>query len=122
MPSPQISRTLLALIACSVLGACDQSPAPTGALPASPIATRPVEAGCGQCLFGLPGGGCTLAVRFDGTAYYVEGSSIDDHGDAHASDGLCNVIRTADASGRLEQGVFLSERIVLRPAGEVASP
>ena len=32
----------------------------------------------------MPGNGCDLAVRIDGQVYYVDGSSIDDHGDAHA--------------------------------------
>ncbi len=40
-----------------------------------------VEASCGQCKFGLPGMGCSLAVRIDGQAYYVNGTNIDSHGD-----------------------------------------
>jgi hypothetical protein len=45
-----------------------------------------------------------LAVRIDGQAYLVEGSDIDDHGDAHGPDGLCNVMRYADVTGKLING------------------
>ena len=41
-----------------------------------------VEVSCGQCQFAMEGSGCDLAIRHDGQCYYVEGSSIDDHGDA----------------------------------------
>lgn len=58
-----------------------------------------VEAACGQCLLGLPGQGCDLAVRIDGRAMFVDGAHIDDHGDAHAADGLCNAIRQASVTG-----------------------
>jgi hypothetical protein len=47
-----------------------------------------VEASCGQCQFGMEGHGCELAVRIDGKSYFVDGSSIDSHGDAHAKDGF----------------------------------
>ena len=32
--------------------------------------------------------GCDLAIRIDGKSYFVEGTKIDDHGDAHANDGF----------------------------------
>jgi len=60
-----------------------------------------VEAACGQCKFGLEGTGCDLAVRFDGAAWYVDGSGIDDHGDAHGEDGMCNVVREAIVIGQV---------------------
>lgn len=69
---------------------------------------REVEAGCGQCLMGLPGEGCDLAVRIDGTAYFVDGAHIDDHGDAHAADGLCNSIRRAHVAGKVVDGRFVA--------------
>lgn len=64
--------------------------------------SRVVEAACGQCQLGLEGEGCTLAVRIDGQAYFVEGTGIDDHGDAHAADGFCNSIRRARVIGEVE--------------------
>jgi hypothetical protein len=39
--------------------------------------------------------GCDLAVRMNEKSYFVEGTKIDDHGDAHADDGFCSTVRTA---------------------------
>ena len=58
-----------------------------------------VEASCGQCKFGLPGNSCDLAVRINGKSYFVDGTAIDDHGDAHAKDGFCNAVRKANVQG-----------------------
>jgi hypothetical protein len=60
-----------------------------------------VETACGQCQFGLKAKGCTLAVRMDGKAYFVDGTDIDSHGDAHAKDGFCNAIRKAQVQGEI---------------------
>jgi hypothetical protein len=65
-----------------------------------------VEAACGQCKFGLKGKGCSLAVRINGQAYFVDGTAIDDHGDAHAKDGFCNAIRQASVQGSVVKGRF----------------
>ncbi|MBL7727919.1 MAG: hypothetical protein JNM68_09540 [Dinghuibacter sp.] len=65
-----------------------------------------VEASCGQCQFGLTGKGCDLAVRINGKAYYVDGTKIDDHGDAHAQDGFCEAVRTAKVQGEVVNGRF----------------
>ncbi len=72
------------------------------------------EISCGQCKFDLEGGGCDLAVRFDDTAYYVEGFGIDDFGDAHdKKTGFCNVIRKANINGIIEKGRFKASSIKL---------
>ena len=68
-----------------------------------------VEVSCGQCNFGLPGKGCELAVRIEGEAYFVDGAKIDDHGDAHASDGLCTTIRKAHVKGTIVDNRFKSK-------------
>jgi len=65
-----------------------------------------VEASCGQCKFGLPGNDCDLAVRIDGTAYFVDGTHIDQHGDAHAKDGFCNAIKKATVQGEVVNNRF----------------
>jgi hypothetical protein len=75
-----------------------------------------VETACGQCKFGLPGKGCSLAVRIDGKAYFVDGTEIDSHGDAHAKDGFCNAIRKAEVQGAVENNRFRVEYFKLLPA------
>ncbi len=74
-----------------------------------------VEVACGECMFDLPGDGCDLAVRIDGKAHFVEGTSIDDHGDAHAGDGFCNAIRKAEVKGELIDDVFHVTELKLLP-------
>lgn len=73
------------------------------------------EAACGKCKFGLPGKTCELAVRMDGKAWYVDGAGIDDFGDAHANDGLCNAIRKADVQGELVKDKFRVSYFKLQP-------
>ena len=65
-----------------------------------------VEASCGECQLGLPGKGCDLAVRIDGKAYFVDGTSVDQHGDAHAEDGFCEAIREAEVQGEIVNDRF----------------
>lgn len=65
-----------------------------------------VEASCGQCQFHLPGKGCNLAVRIDGKAYFVDGTTIDEHGDAHAPDGFCEAIKKAEVQGEIINNRF----------------
>ena len=74
-----------------------------------PDATRElmeVEVSCGQCNFDLPGTGCDLAVRIAGKAYFVDGTHIDKHGDAHAKDGFCNAVRKAKVQGQVKDDRF----------------
>jgi hypothetical protein len=74
-----------------------------------------VEASCGQCQFGMEGHGCELAVRIDGKSYFVDGSSIDSHGDAHASDGFCTAIRKAEVVGKVIDNKFKVTSFKLLP-------
>lgn len=66
-----------------------------------------VEASCGQCQFSMEGKGCDLAIRMNDNTYYVEGTNIDDHGDAHASDGFCEAIKKAKVSGLIRERKFI---------------
>jgi hypothetical protein len=68
--------------------------------------TSTVEAACGMCQFGMEDTECRLAVRIDGKAYFVEGTTIDEHGDAHAKDGFCNAIRKAAVQGEVKNGKY----------------
>ncbi len=74
-----------------------------------------VEASCGQCQFGMEGHGCELAVRIDGKSYFVDGSSIDSHGDAHANDGFCAAIRKAEVTGKVVDNRFKATSFKLLP-------
>ena len=74
-----------------------------------------VEAACGQCQFGMKGHGCELAVRIDGKSYFVDGTSIDSHGDAHADDGFCAKIRKATVEGEVINNRFKVSSFKLLP-------
>jgi hypothetical protein len=65
-----------------------------------------VDASCGQCQFHMAGKGCDLAIRIKGKTYFVDGTSIDDHGDAHAKDGFCESVRKAKVQGEIVDNRF----------------
>lgn len=66
----------------------------------------------------MTGSACELAISIDGKSYYVEGTELHDHGDAHASDGMCTVRREAQVTGQIRKGVFVAESFVLLPSTE----
>ncbi len=72
-----------------------------------------VEASCGECQFGMKGKSCDLAVRIDGKSYFVDGTKIDQHGDAHAKDGFCNAIRKASVTGSIVNNRFVATSFTL---------
>ena len=73
-----------------------------------------VEAACGQCQLGITeNSGCDLAIRIDGKSYFVDGTSIHDHGDAHAADGFCAAIRKANVKGEIIDGRFKAETFTI---------
>ena len=83
-----------------------------------PDKTKPLitaEVSCGECQFGMTGKSCDLAIRIDGKAYFVDGTKIDDHGDAHASDGFCNAIRKAKIQGEIVNNRFKATYMKLIP-------
>ena len=63
----------------------------------------------------MKGHGCDLAVRIDGKSYFVEGTHIDKHGDAHAEDGFCQTIRKAEVIGTIKDTVFVVSHFKLLP-------
>ncbi len=78
--------------------------------------TQIVEVSCGQCQFGMTEKqGCDLAVRIDGKSYFVTGTTIDDHGDAHAHDGFCEAIRKAEVEGEIKGTRFVVRTFKLLP-------
>ena len=96
--------------------------APTADAPAAKeattvaAATQTVEAGCATCIYEMKDvTGCKLAVKIDGKAYLVSGKTMDDLGDAHADDGLCNIARKAEVTGKLEGDRFVATQMALLP-------
>ena len=65
-----------------------------------------VEAACGECRFNMDGKGCDLAIRLNDKTYFVDGTAIDDYGDAHAKDGFCNAVRKAEVQGEIVNNRF----------------
>lgn len=75
-----------------------------------------VEVSCGQCKFAMTEKkGCDLAVRIDGKSYFVEGTTIDEHGDAHAADGFCSLIKKAEVIGEIKNNRFVVTYFKLLP-------
>ncbi|HKZ65386.1 MAG TPA: DUF6370 family protein, partial [Chitinophagaceae bacterium] len=74
-----------------------------------------VDAACGQCQLGLPGKSCDLAVRINGKAWFVDGTDIDSHGDAHAKDGFCETVRKAEVQGEITANRFKVTYFKLAP-------
>ena len=105
------------LAACLFAGCAADSHGPN-AVAQETGASEPmtVTAGCSTCIFDIPGAvGCELAVKIDGKAYLVAGSDIDDHGDAHAADGLCNASSDAVVEGRIDGDRFVATSFKLWP-------
>ena len=78
-----------------------------------------VETACGECQFKLKGKSCDLAVRINGKAYFVDGTSINDHGDAHAKEGFCNAVSKAEVQGKVVNNRFKATYFKLMPTEEV---
>jgi hypothetical protein len=78
--------------------------------------TMIVETACGECRLGLQGKSCDLAVRINGKAYFVDGAHIDSFGDAHAKDGFCEAIRTAEVQGKISGNRFKATYFKLIPS------
>jgi hypothetical protein len=70
--------------------------------------TQIVKTACGECIFGKQGAGCQLAIKIKGKVYFVEGTTIADHGDEHAEDGFCNTQRKAKVSGKIVGNKFIA--------------
>ena len=67
-------------------------------------AMKTVEAGCGSCIFEMPGVlGCKLAVKIDGKPYLVTGASVNAH-----KAGLCRDAKKAKCLGEIKDGMFVA--------------
>jgi hypothetical protein len=100
----RMKKLLLFLFFASFAATAQTKPA--GKLDASkPVLT--LEASCGTCNFEMKGKGCFLAVKYEGKAYAVEGTGLDDHGDAHEETGFCMAVRKAKVQGSLKGDKFV---------------
>lgn len=106
--------TLAALLAALAAGCAANSRSSGGAATRIDQPTV-VPTACGECLFGMKGKGCDLAVKIGGRAYYVDGVKMDDLGDAHAADGMCNTVRQARVTGEIRGGRFIASHFELLP-------
>ncbi len=110
---------LIILILCGgMLTATAQTKAGATSKPDAGKELLLVDASCGQCQFDLPGKSCDLAIRINGKAYFVDGSNIDSHGDAHANDGFCNAVRKAKVAGEIKNGRFQASYFKLIPESD----
>ncbi len=111
---PALPATAICFLLLMFVSGCGQQQPPEKPLQLHDVQ---VEVACGQCQFNQPGTGCDLAIRHAGQVWFVVGSSIDDHGDAHAEEGLCNAIRSGLVTGTLlDNGKFQVETLKLLPA------
>lgn len=100
--APWVAVLGFAVASCS----SESAPAAAENQPVEASGTVQAELACGQCVLGLPGEGCDLAIRVGGESFYCDGAGIDDFGDAHAADGLCNAAKAASVTGFVQDGRF----------------
>ena len=77
--------------------------------------TYKVLATCGTCQLDMSSEtGCTLAIQYGGKKYWVDGSTLQDHGDEHDPEGgMCNTIRKAEVKGTFDDNRFKATSFVL---------
>ena len=117
-------RSFFSCIICLLIVsiAFGQKTDPKVSVPDSTKKIQIVETACGECQFKLTGKGCNLAVRIDNKAWFVEGTDIDSHGDAHAKDGFCNAVRKAEVQGQLVNDRFKVTYFKLLKSEEKKAP
>ena len=96
---------LIALLLFTTVNAQDTTKKKLVFNPNSPV--YEVAATCGTCMYKMEGKGCLLAVKLKGKKYFVDGTNLDDHGDAHDKDGFCNAIKKAKVQGSVVGERFL---------------
>lgn len=104
----------ITLASCVFLVGC-RNDAPTNDA-ANPNPPTVVDAACGQCLLDLKDKkGCDLAVRLGDKSYFVDGFAMNELGDAHADDGMCNTVRKAKVTGEIVNDRFVASCFELLP-------
>lgn len=80
------------------------------------VKTYKVLTACGQCQLDMDSAeGCALAIQMAGKFYWVSGSSIADHGDEHAEEGMCKTKRKAEVQGTIKNDTIYVTSFVILP-------
>ena len=66
-------------------------------------------ASCGMCNFDTNDRSCGLSVKIGKDVLRVVNVDIDAHGDSHAKDGFCNVVRIASVKGRVKNNKLYAD-------------
>ena len=66
---------------------------------------------CGMCNFLTEDNDCSLSIKIGKNTFAVKGVNIDDHGDSHARDGYCNVIKKTYVEGIIRKNEFLPTKM-----------
>ena len=70
-------------------------------------------ASCGMCNFMADDKDCSLAIKVGRNILSVKDVGIDEHGDSHAKDGYCHVIKKVYVEGKVNNMTFVPEKIEL---------
>ena len=109
-------KTLITIMSIVLVGFTATAQTEVGVGQIDPLAVQVVEASCGQCNFGLTSKqGCDLAIKLGGKAYWVDGTDIHSHGDAHGNGGFCTTVRKAEVAGTIVDGRYKASHFVLLP-------
>ena len=66
---------------------------------------------CGMCNFMNGDNDCALAIKVGQNVLSLKDVGIDDHGDSHAKDGYCNVIKKVYVEGRVRGKTFKANKM-----------
>ena len=77
------------------------------AIPANKFIKGNVIISCGMCNFMTNDNDCSMAIKIGKGVYNVSGVNINEHGDSHATDGYCNVIKKVYVEGRVSGNRFI---------------
>jgi hypothetical protein len=74
-----------------------------------------VQVSCGMCNFSMKSQKeCNLAIQIGEKSYLVQGTKMEELGDSHAKDGMCNAVRVANVVGNVKDDVFLADSFELQ--------
>ena len=66
---------------------------------------------CGMCNFMNGDNDCALAIKVGRDVLSLKDVGIDDHGDSHAKDGYCNVIKKVYVEGKVRGKTFKANKM-----------